>query len=157
MENTRERQEKIKEIVDNLCSEMKSSYQVDNGLRGWHVEFWLDKETLESWASGELSQGSYTQYDDENYIHVCNINIENIRDCFADVDIESWEDMTDQEIDEMREASVADFDAPNFIDDILEWANKEPLEDNFDDNEEYYYAKETWEMEKPTMEEYWVC
>lgn len=158
--NQNERNEKVKAIVDALYEEMKSAYQkcqgVGNGLNGWHVEFWLNKETLEFWASEPLTQNSWKEYSDHNAFRVCNIEIKDLRDINTEYSVKEIEAMSEDEIDEIRDCLVTDFDAPRFIDEILEWAGKMPNEDDFDDNDEYREAKDQWAMEKPRMEEHWV-
>ena len=151
-----ERQTKVEEIVDALYEEMKSAYQVGNGLKSWHVEFWLNKETLESWTSEALSQNSWKEYSDLNAVRVCNIEIQDLRDMNTEYSVEEIEAMSEKEIDEIRDCLVTDFDAPQFIDAILEWAGARPQADDYDDNDEYREAKDRWAMEKPKMEEYWV-
>ena len=131
----KEREQKIDTIVEAFEEAVRDSYCK---LQGWHVEFWLNKETLEPHVSGELSQNSWTQFDDPNMIHIHNIDFMPKSEAFPDI--------SDEDYDEAIQLTIQDMPIYDFIEGVLEWFDREPT-----DKEERY----DWSYQKPRLEQYW--
>lgn len=131
-----DREQKVDAIVGAFEEALRNSYCDDNGLQGWHVEFWINKETLEPHVSGELSQNSWNEYKDENMVHIHNIEFVNKYDCFPDME----EPVTDEDYDEAIQQAIYEMPIYEFIEGILDWIEYTELEPL---------------AEMPRLEQYW--
>jgi hypothetical protein len=136
------REQKIDTIVEAFEEAVRNSYCENNGLHGWHVEFCFNKETLEPYVSGELSQGSFHEYNDPNMIHIHNVEFVNKYDCFSGME----EAVTEEDYDDAIQLTIQDMPIYEFIEGVLEWLDREPT-----DKEERY----DWSYQKPRLEQYW--
>jgi hypothetical protein len=139
-----DREQKIDAIVGAFEEALRNSYCDDNSLQGWHVEFWIDKETLEPHVSGELNQNSWNEYKDENMVHIHNIEFVNKYDCITDA-----EDYTEDDYNDAIEQAIQDARIYDFVEAALTWMDKKPNEDDYKDSNEYGESKYEWNMNKP--------
>ena len=89
--------------IDRISNELfeleKDSYEINNVLKSWHREYWINLETLETHTSGELSQNSWTELAPP-WVRLCNVDTALVKT--DDADPEDYEECIVVTLNEKR-------------------------------------------------------